>query len=144
MPADFMRGAPPARRRLIRERSHGEELFPQDPNRPRNATISYTDDGRRLRDGVPMSPRSPNALWTDFFLRSFVRRLKTNDASEAVDQGDGEGLVPPGETTRKCCSSVRVFMHRLVVQRIPSSNFLRREWSRTRRTLDLSNSRRPI
>lgn len=100
MPADFMR-APPARRRLIRERSGPDELFAEDPNKPRKSTITYTEDGRRLRDGAPTSPRTPNALWTEFFLRSFVRRINFDGDKEEAEKRDGEGLDAPDETTRK-------------------------------------------
>uniref|UniRef100_A0A914UNS7 Transglutaminase N-terminal domain-containing protein n=1 Tax=Plectus sambesii TaxID=2011161 RepID=A0A914UNS7_9BILA len=100
MPADFMR-APPARRRLIRERS-GDQVFSENDVR-RKATITYTEDGRRLRDGEPTSPRSPNALWNEFFLRSFVRKLYLDeDGKDSAAQGDGEGLDAPEETTPQC------------------------------------------
>ncbi|CAD5209043.1 unnamed protein product [Bursaphelenchus xylophilus] len=65
------------------------DLLTANPRRPQlielraKPRITYSINGRRLRDGKPTTPNSPNALWANTFLRSFARRLATE--TEAIE-----------------------------------------------------------
>lgn len=74
-----------------------EELFATNPRRPKllisndkpRKKLSYTNDGRKMVDDVIKSPLSPNSIWRETFLRTFIRRLslsKINPTQKSYDK----------------------------------------------------------
>ncbi|CEF66650.1 Hypothetical protein SRAE_2000131800 [Strongyloides ratti] len=75
-----------------------EELFAVNPRRPKlllsnndkpRKKLSYTNDGRKMVDDVIKSPLSPNSIWRETFLRTFIRRLslsKVNPTTKIIDK----------------------------------------------------------
>jgi hypothetical protein len=85
MPADFQHGRPQSGTTI-------DLLTPFTTIGTRKTSISYTDDGRRIRDGQTISPRSPHSLWNDVLLRSFVRQVYQREDKD--DNGSDSKKIP--------------------------------------------------
>lgn len=56
----------------------------------------YRPDGRRMRDGMPTTPNSPNTLWESTFIRGFIHRMAYDlkeDESDRVSVSSLESLI---------------------------------------------------
>uniref|UniRef100_A0A7E4UMH1 Uncharacterized protein n=1 Tax=Panagrellus redivivus TaxID=6233 RepID=A0A7E4UMH1_PANRE len=76
-----------------------EELLAANPTRPtlielrRKPRITYAPDGRRLRNGLPTTPQSPNCLWASTFVRGFVHRMAYDARAEVEETSSAESLI---------------------------------------------------
>lgn len=52
-------------------------LSPPEFDRQPKRSISYTADGRKLHDGVPVEPSEPDELWKKIFTRQFYADIYT-------------------------------------------------------------------
>ncbi|KAE9552381.1 hypothetical protein FO519_004394 [Halicephalobus sp. NKZ332] len=76
-----------------------EELLAANPTRPslielrRKPRITYTPDGRKMKDGIPTTPKSPSNLWESVFVRGFVHRMACNAKIEAEETSSVDSLI---------------------------------------------------
>ncbi|CAD5206347.1 unnamed protein product [Bursaphelenchus okinawaensis] len=91
------------------------DLLTANPKRPQlmelrtKPKITYSSNGRRLRDGKPTTPVTSSQLWANTFLRSFARRLATEaeamSAEESTDSFVDIVDLKPGQRSRASSTS---------------------------------------
>uniref|UniRef100_A0A0K0G249 Uncharacterized protein n=1 Tax=Strongyloides venezuelensis TaxID=75913 RepID=A0A0K0G249_STRVS len=82
-----------------------EELFASNPRRPKllitndkpRKKLSYTSDGRKMVDDVIKSPLSPNTIWKETFLRTFIRRLSVSKVVPLTKINDKQRSISPND-----------------------------------------------
>uniref|UniRef100_A0AC34PYF7 Uncharacterized protein n=1 Tax=Panagrolaimus sp. JU765 TaxID=591449 RepID=A0AC34PYF7_9BILA len=76
-----------------------EELLAYNPTRPtlielrKRPKITYTCDGRKMKDGIPTTPKSPNHLWESAFVRGFIHRMAYDAKAEAEETSSVESMI---------------------------------------------------
>uniref|UniRef100_A0A0N5A170 Uncharacterized protein n=1 Tax=Parastrongyloides trichosuri TaxID=131310 RepID=A0A0N5A170_PARTI len=89
-----------------------EELFASNPRRPKllmttgldkpRKKLSYTNDGRKMVNDIIKSPLSPNSIWRETFLRTFIRRLSVSKFAKPTDDKNRDDVSRHSIPTETC------------------------------------------
>ncbi|CAI4221399.1 unnamed protein product [Auanema sp. JU1783] len=92
-PLDFY--ASPSRPDTLRNRAESDSSIPRTPTkrtpsyRPlftaHRKKVQYTEDGRKITDGLTDEQSEPNKLWEELLLRSFAQRMEDEIKSPVVE-----------------------------------------------------------